>query len=738
MKLFKRRKRRYNKRYDDRIIGMGISVETKRSIAAIAFMVLGGVAFLSWMGIAGVVGEYVDQYLAMGFGRIRWMIAIILVILGYILMRPVKYPVALSNIAGLALLVLSFFGLSHLTIHSKDLVEAAKDGLGGGYIGVAFSFPLMRLLGFWASFLILLALNVIALLITFNTTLSNLSQPLVKIRTLQLSISEMLLKRKIKAAQKQKETQVFESEDPEEQPEPEPEFTQKEIESVEVDVDDEEEFEGDQLSMSMKSYTGPKIEIPIDLLNGTTGKPTSGDIKANSLIIQSTLANFGINVEMGEVNVGPTVTQYTFKPAEGVKLSKITTLHNDLALALAVHPIRIEAPIPGRSLVGIEVPNQTKANVPLKEILVSDEFKKHKTHLNIGIGKDVKGMPYLANLAKMPHLLIAGSTGSGKSVAIKSIIVSLLYQNHPGQLKLILVDPKRVELPIYNGIPHLLTPVITDVEKTVNSLKWAINEMERRFDILAEVKARDLQTYHSLGHTDLPYIVIIIDELADLMAARGPEVEAAIIRLAQMSRAVGIHLILATQRPSVDVITGLIKANISSRIAFSVASLVDSRTILDMSGAEKLLGRGDMLFTTAELGKPKRLQGAFCSDVEIHKIVEFLKSKAKPEYLEEVIEKQRGKSQFSGEYSYEDGDELLGEAKQVIVQAGKASASLLQRRLRVGYARAARILDLLEAQGFIGPADGAKPREILSAEIAEEDYEEPEEEVSEEWQGEEE
>lgn len=738
MRLFKKRRRRYKRSYDDNyIIGLGISPETKRAIAAVSFIALGGIAFLSWLGLAGTVGQYLDKYLALGFGTIRWYIAAVLIILGYILMRPAKYPMAWGNVLGLVLLVLSFNGISHLTSHAKDLFEAAEVGLGGGYVGLAFAYPLFKLMGFWASFLVLLALNIISLLVIFNATLSDLSKPLVILKIIHERVSNFIFKLRVKRAQKLKESQTFKSQEEPIGTEEEPAFTKKEVEGEEEveekEVEKEKPFdsaqgrESEQLTLGVDKFKKTKIDLPLDLLNGTTGKPTAGDIKANSLIIQKTLANFGIPVEMGEVNIGPTVTQYTLKPAEGIKLSKITTLHNDLALALAVHPIRIEAPIPGRSLVGIEVPNQTKATVPLKEILTGDEFKNRKSHLIIAIGKDVKGKSYLADLAKMPHLLIAGSTGSGKSVCIKSIIVSLLYQNHPGQLKFILVDPKRVELPIYNGIPHLLTPVITDVEKTVNALKWAISEMERRFDILSQVHARDLESYNKMGHNDLPYIVIIIDELADLMAARGPEVEAAIIRLAQMARAVGIHLIVATQRPSVDVLTGLIKANITSRIAFSVASLVDSRTILDMSGAEKLLGRGDMLFITAELGKPKRLQGAFVADAEIRKITDFLKEKAKPEYLEEVVEKQKGKSEFLGEVTDEDGDELLGEAKEVIMQAGKASASLLQRRLRIGYARAARILDLLEEQGFIGPADGAKPRDVLVDEVEECEEEEKDE-----------
>lgn len=455
--------------------------------------------------------------------------------------------------------------------------------------------------------------------------------------------------------------------------------------------------------------------MPLDLLNAKIGKPTSGDIKNNMLIIQRTLENFGIPVEMGEVNVGPTVTQYTLKPAEGIKLTKITTLSNDLALSLAAHPIRIEAPIPGKSLVGVEVPNQTKAIVGLREVLTGDMFKNRKTNIMIALGKDVSGKVWLDDLSRMPHLLVAGATNSGKSVCLNAIIVSLLYQNNPDDLRFIMVDPKRVELPVYNGLPHLLTPVITEVAKTINALKWCLNEMDRRFEALAKAGKRNIGSYNEMNKDKMPFIVFIIDELADLMVTAGREVEAGIIRLAQMARAVGIHLILATQRPSVDVITGLIKANMPARIAFSVASGIDSRTILDSLGAEKLLGRGDMLFTTAEISKPKRLQGAFVSEQEIKRIINYIKDRGgQPQYIAGITERQKVKGIAGvGLDNGEDSDELLAEAKELIINSGKASASYLQRRLSVGYARAARLLDLLEEGGVISPGNGSKPREVL-------------------------
>jgi len=424
---------------------------------------------------------------------------------------------------------------------------------------------------------------------------------------------------------------------------------------------------------------------------------------------------------MGEYFVGPTVTQYTFRPAEGVKLSRIVGLGNDLAMALAAHPIRIEAPIPGRALVGIEVPNKKIAVVSLRQVLESKEFKIRKSNLSIALGTDVAGKPWMADLEKLPHLLVAGATNSGKTVCLNSIILSLLYQNQPDELKLILVDPKRVELIGYNEIPHLLTPVIVDIKKMINALKWTISEMEKRFQILSNAGKRNIQVYNTTHPKDkLPYLVFVIDELADLMSIASAEVEAAVIRLAQMSRAVGIHLVLATQRPSVDIITGLIKANIPGRIAFAVASLTDSRTILDASGAEKLLGRGDMLYTAAELSKPKRLQGAYASDEDIENVVAYLREHSESDYEENVTERAPGTTcaNVSGlaalpYFDYENSDEFLDEARELVIKAGKASSSYLQRKLRIGYARAARILDLLEEEGVIGPADGSKPREIL-------------------------
>jgi len=479
--------------------------------------------------------------------------------------------------------------------------------------------------------------------------------------------------------------------------------------------------------ISFKEFNPP----PLSLLERDKGKPEVGDIKANSNIIKRTMQNFGIIVDMDEISIGPSVTRYALKPAEGVKLSRILGLQNNLELALAAHPVRIEAPIPGKSLVGIEIPNNVKTMVGLGSLLSQTGYANAGKALTLALGKNISGGSVFANLAKMPHLLIAGATGSGKSVTIHTIVNSLLFRNSPENLKFIMIDPKRVELTQYNKIPHLLTPVITDAKKTIMSLKWASKEMDRRYDILEKSKVRDIESYHKNilspaveafkktkeGEVPdlMPYIVIVIDELADIMQAYPRELESAVVRLAQMSRAVGIHLILSTQRPSVNVITGLIKANIPARIALQVASQFDSRTILDTAGAEKLLGAGDMLYTSGEMSKPVRLQSAFISEGEVKKVVDYFIKNTEEEPSTEIdMEADHTKNViFDSMAGGESEDDLYEEAREIVIQAGKASTSYLQRKLRIGYARAARLIDILEENGIVSEGDGAKPREVL-------------------------
>ncbi|HEU0266746.1 MAG TPA: DNA translocase FtsK 4TM domain-containing protein [Candidatus Saccharimonadaceae bacterium] len=493
---------------------------------------------------------------------------------------------------------------------------------------------------------------------------------------------------------------------------------------------------------ALVAASDPNWRAPsVDLLEKNEKPANPGDVQQNAQIIHDTLGEFNIDVEMEGANIGPKVTQYTLRPPSGVKLTRITALETNIALNLAAQSLRIEAPIPGQRAVGIEVPNKRAADVRLYGILESKQWRSANQPLSFAVGKDISGESVVGELNKMPHLLIAGQTGSGKSVMINTLLTSLLYRNSPSDMKLILVDPKRVELTPYNDIPHLLTPVITEPEKTISALKWAVNEMERRYKLLAEEKLRDIASYNkklqsgakkiSVADEDgnaqevengaMPYIVIVIDELSDLMMVAARDVEALIVRLAQKARAVGIHLVLATQRPSVDVITGLIKANVPARIAFTVASQIDSRTILDQIGAEKLLGQGDMLMLTPSMNKPKRIQGAWVMDNEVIKITDYLRMQSAPQYNDEIISQPvqlNGKGGVVMDLGGGSDDDMYRDAVRVVVESKKASTSLLQRRLRIGYGRAARLIEEMEEQGVIGAADGNRPRDVLISSLS--------------------
>jgi DNA segregation ATPase FtsK/SpoIIIE, S-DNA-T family len=476
---------------------------------------------------------------------------------------------------------------------------------------------------------------------------------------------------------------------------------------------------------ALTTASDPDWQFPsVNLLNQKQDKADAGDVNANAQIIHDTFENFNIEVEMEGANIGPRVTQYTLKPPTGVKLTKITALENNLALDLAATSIRMEAPIPGKRAVGIEVPNVKSATVRLSSMLTSPQWQELQGPLGFAIGRDISGTPVIADLAKMPHVLVAGQTGSGKSVMINTILTSLLYRNSPADLKLILVDPKRVELKPYDDIPHLLTPVITEPEKCISALKWATAEMERRYRALSDAGKRNIGEYNALKQEEgMPYIVIVIDELADLMMMAARDVEALIVRIAQKARAVGIHLVLATQRPSVDVITGLIKANVPCRIAFTTQSQVDSRTIIDQIGAEKLLGQGDMLLLTSEMPKPKRLQGALIGESETAKVMDFIRMQRPPQYDDEVVSQPvqlNGKGGIVADFGGQDADDdMWRDAVKVVIENHKASTSLLQRRLRIGYGRAARLIETMEEQGIIGQADGSRPREVLVSSVDE-------------------
>ena len=673
-----------------------MSPDVWRAIIAVALITLGVIGVLAYFRSAGIVGIYMNRGLASFFGADRLLFPVVLA--GFGVVTLVKGRIRGTMFLGFFIFIISFNGLLQII----DRTDRA-----GGVLGLFLSAPLVKLFSEAGAIVILSALFIVACAMVFDKHLATFAD---------LGKTLLVPFKKLRGSPKPMGVTAAPAPEPEIEEEPEPEEEEPEDENDKTDGTDRTNNAPELVVAPKPRRMRRHIEIPIDLLETKSGKPSAGDIRANQETIRRTLEQFGIPVEMGEVSVGPTVTQYTLKPAEGVKLSKIIALSNDLALAMAAHPIRIEAPIPGKSLVGIEVPNQTVAIVKVREVIESPAFHDSNAKLPIALGKDVAGAPWVGDVARMPHLLVAGATGSGKTVCLNSIIISLLYRLGPDDLKFILIDPKRVELPCYNGIPRLLTPVITEVPKIVNSLKWCIGEMERRFTLLAKAGKRDIASFNRDSHEAerLPYIVVVIDELADLMATSAQEVEGSIVRLAQMARAVGIHLIVATQRPSVDVITGLIKANITSRIAFAVATSTDSRTIIDTSGAEKLLGRGDMLYTTAELSKPKRLQGTYVNDEEINRVVDYLKERndEEPEYRTDIVERPKSVGP-SGETYDDSEDELLPEARELVVAAGKASASLLQRRLKVGYARAARLLDLMETQGVIGPGEGAKPRAIL-------------------------
>lgn len=702
----------------------GLSRATKRGLLIFA---LCGVILLfiaSALGFAGVVGEYVDKILSVAFGWSRLFLPIVLLGIVYYLIKAELFDVPPSKYIGMLMLFLGFTACFHSFMPMANMQVAASEGLGGGYLGFAMALLLQRFLGYAIALFVVFAMIVAGFLVFFNVPFhilvvgSEENPSVLRKMWMRWQEEKRAVMRADEEAEEEEELDELDAEEVEEAEEEEvvSEVATPAKPKMVEGKNDESEDDEEEPEMPVRPARRRQVKIPLDLLDERRTNPNSGDVNQNKEIIRATFENFSIPVEMDEVNVGPTVAQYTMKPAQGIKLTKIVALNNDLALALAAHPIRIEAPIPGRSLIGVEVPNKTGAVVGLKDLLMSREYRKLRKEatLVLPLGLDVAGKSYAIALEKMPHLLVAGATGSGKSVAVNAMILSLLYQHGPDALRFIMVDPKRVELQVYNRVPHLLTPVITDAKKTINALKWLVTEMDRRYETLAGKGKRNISSYNEVAEEPLPYIVLIIDELADLMIVAAAEVETYIIRLAQMARAVGIHLILATQRPSVDVITGLLKANIPGRIAFSVASAVDSRTILDEYGAEKLVGRGDMLFSSAEVSKPRRVQGPYVSEHEVKRIVSFLADEiGEPAFIEEVTEKQQTPTAFQSGDDDGDGDDLFNEAKEIVVKAQKASTSYLQRKLRIGYARAARLMDLLEDAGVVGSADGSRAREVL-------------------------
>lgn len=711
-----------------------IKEETLRGVWGVLALAFAALFLLAGFGVAGVFGTKIYEWLGMLFGIGYWLAPLSLLLLSLAFFKSFEHKVGALKVVGAGM----FFLISLALI--ETLFTAS-----GGMLGNLLSSPLVWALDTVATVVVLLSLLVASLLVVFDThpTLAFPSvhklfkkngedEELDKDHLLKDSEEDLIDKETNKMSDSESQKDIENQKDTNQEKD-----TQKKTSNI---IDFAKNKGGDLMdTISLNGQThGEYILPPLSILQKDKGKPSVGDVKAGANSIKRTLLNFGVHVEMDEVSIGPTVTRYALKPAEGVRLAKIVSLQSNLELALAASPIRIEAPIPGRALVGIEVPNTSKSLIGLASLIGHADFQHSEKSLLVTLGRDITGKPHYANIAKMPHLLIAGTTGAGKSVTIHDLVVSLLYRNSPQSMRLLMVDPKRVELTQYNGIPHLLTPVITDPKKAILALKWLAKEMERRYDILETESVRDIASYHENVYDKrkddeenkpepMPYIVAFLDELADLMQAYPREMEAAIVRLAQMSRAVGIHLVLSTQRPSVKVITGLIKANIPARIALQVASQIDSRTILDMGGAEKLLGAGDMLYLSGDMSKPMRIQAPYITEGEVKKVVAHIVKTYESEIGDEIdLDSTEKDALIFSSTVADDGDEedeLFEEARQTVIEAGKASTSYLQRKLRVGYARAARLMDILEERGIIGEADGSKPREILVAgnEDAEED-----------------
>ncbi len=665
------------------------------SIAQILFFLLGALVIVSFAR-RGLILQGINNILVDNFGWTSLLLPFIFISSGFLISKY-KTPLGQPNV--LVGVILFFF--------------SALSATGAGELGEASWIGLASLITAPGAFFLLLAFIFVSLVIMFNTSID------------QVVTGVIAIFKKYGFAQKaagivkkpgKGELKVFGGgvQNPSfaiNAPKPNVNEKQKQNESEQSAI---AQSTVTNLPGEQKMWKYPSLDIFSD---APLGKADRGDIKGNAAVIEQTLESFGVTARVVEVNLGPAVTQYAIEVALGTKLSKITGLERDLALALAAPTgtIRVEAPIPGRSLVGIELPNRAPEFVSIRKMVETDVMKHAASKLTVALGLDVSGKPIIADLGKMPHLLVAGQTGAGKSVLMNTFLCSLLFRASPAEVKLILIDPKRVELTGYNNIPHLLSPVIVEPEKVISALRWVMHEMDSRYKLFAQAGARNITSYNEIsGFQAMPYIVVVIDELADIMLFAPVEVEDCITRIAQMSRATGIHMVLATQRPSVDVITGLIKANIPSRIAFAVSSQVDSRVILDGQGAEKLLGKGDMLYLPSDAAKPSRIQGAFASDKDIGSLIDFVKNQGvAPQYTEEVTSMAKpGTISVNGVSG--DVDDLFKQSVEVVCQYDRASASLLQRRLSIGYARAARIIDQLESAGVIGPADGSKPREVLT------------------------
>ncbi|MBF1039475.1 MAG: DNA translocase FtsK 4TM domain-containing protein [Candidatus Nanosynbacter sp.] len=697
-------------------------------VGAVMLILLSLLLVVSWFGVGGPVLQWIDMATVKTIGYTAYALPILLIYLAVETFRAEENQLPAVVKFAAILEIVWFSGLF-------GLMKTASHPNSGGFVGDILNTATLKMVDSAIAVIIYLVLAFITVLFITQTspfTVFSKLWEMIKSNTKEDDDNRSVMKKASIAqpAEEEKKTDLGEIKLNAGVPIID---TAKEKKSLLKKVEKPEKVNEEQALVATRD---PNWEAPsLDLLEKNESGADAGDTRQNAQIIHDTLAEFNIEAAMGDINVGPKVTQYTLRPPSGVKLTRITALETNIALNLAAQSLRIEAPIPGQRAVGIEVPNRKAAEVRLRSTLSSKQWAAARDPLSFGIGKDISGQVVVGELGKMPHLLIAGQTGSGKSVMINTLLCSLLYRNSPSDMKLILVDPKQVEMAPYADIPHLLTPVINEPEKTISALKWAVNEMERRYKLLAGEKIRNIKEYNKRlqsrakkiaiadengnvqEHEDgsMPYIVIVVDEMSDLMMMAKKDVETLIVRLAQKSRAVGIHLVLATQRPSVNVITGLIKANVPARIAFTVATQVDSMTILGQSGAEKLLGQGDMLFYVTSMSKPKRIQGAWVTDDEVNKIADHLRMQMAPQYNDEVVAQPvqlDGKGGVVMDLS-EGGDDKFKDAVRVVVERRKASTSMLQTRLGIGYQRAARIIEEMEERGIIGPQNGSKPREVL-------------------------
>ncbi|WP_040306367.1 FtsK/SpoIIIE family DNA translocase [Caloramator australicus] len=688
----------------------------------------------------GMIGKFFVDFFFGAVGLGAYILPFITILIGIAMILNKSSLKIRQRFISIVFAIYSLLLLGHLRYSNnfkakkltQRIYEAYKLGInkkGGGIISELVDFPLLLLFGEIGSYIFIISSILVFLVLATEKPVKDILLFLIQPF------------KKINIKKKEKEIESFDDDlhDKDEEKATNNDLLNDEKVNVQnTNVNNEASYKDDFIGVNERSVNKAKEKIkinlsaenistcnikytfpPIELLNENRTKINGNDKKEllmSARSLEETLASFGIDAKVTQVTKGPSVTRYELHPGVGVKVSKIVNLSDDIALNLAAPSVRIEAPIPGKSAIGIEVPNKEVTPVYLREVIESDEFQQFNSSLAFALGKDISGRCIVADIAKMPHLLIAGATGSGKSVCINTLITSLIYKSSPNDVKMLLIDPKVVELSVYNGIPHLIIPVVTEPRKAASALEWAVSEMTSRYKLFADNNVRNIESYNKLmedvsPENKLPKIVIIIDELADLMMVAPNEVEDSITRLAQMARAAGIHLVIATQRPSVDVITGVIKANIPSRISFAVSSQIDSRTILDMAGAEKLLGRGDMLFLPIGENKPIRIQGAFISEKEVENIVEYLKKTFNTEYDMDIMEKIKEGKEIAN--NYDDNDELLPQAIELAIDLGQISASMLQRRFRIGFNRAARLIDEMEKRGIIGPQDGSKPRQVL-------------------------